>query len=544
MTSGRIVPIPPLPPQIIESINNGQFATFFGAGVSRLIGCSSWERLAENLIEKCFITPKKDDALKCCISFKEKEVLQKMGNPKKIITICRYILVKNDYSDKFFDEIHCSLEPDPTLLERQNIYNELYGLRGLFITTNIDTHFDKKFHPSMVVYRLVDFDPAIIPDTLEESKLYHIHGSILDYSSIVITVKDYLDRYNDEKFQIFLQKIFSEKVILFIGYGLNEFELLDFLIIKSGGHSLPEARHFILLPYYTGEETILEYDEHYFSQFGITVIPYLKDEKGYGQLYDIIKKWNRDIILKTRFLHDSYDELKRAAYRYDSDNEDRIFQLFKNDRSLEFEFFRQLSKSKNPIPWLKPLKERGYFYPQNNPDSTAGYGSYWNAMASLENMAKINNLSPSPETTEEIISTINSIINYQDHKGQRIENPWTDRHLIRIIFLLPPEKISNLYFDFMKICLRSQYNPVFIAGEIQDVIIPKLFEKKIEDHLLKILDIILDFKECAPRSFEKFSSILDEYLISELYWRTIQNGLFESANFMQSISHLKKLTKS
>lgn len=516
MTDEKIVPTPSLRPQIIEAINNGQFAIFFGAGISMLIGCSSWDRLAENLIEKCFTTPKNDDSSKCCITFKEKEALQKMVNPKKIITICQYILNKNGFSDEFFNEILKSLDPDPTLLERQNIYNELYGLRGLFITTNIDTHFDNKFHPARIVYQLGDFEPDIIPETIHESKLYHIHGSILDRSSIVISVKDYLDRYNDARFQTFLRKIFSEKVILFIGYGLNEFEVLDFLIAKSRGYSLPEAKHFILLPYYRGEETLLEYEEHYFSQFGISVIPYLKDEKGYGQIYDIVKKWNRDITLQTRFLHDAYDELKRAADHYDSELEDRIFQLIKNDKSLEFEFFRQLSKSENPTSWLKPVTRRGYFDPQNNPASTAGFGSYWNAMAALENIANVNGSSPITDITEDIISIINLIIDYRDDKGQRIENPLTDRHIIRIIFLLPLERISDYYFEFIRKCLNSQYEPVIIAEEIGDRIIPKLFEIDRNVHLINILDIILDFKESKPRRFEDYSSILGQYYLQIL----------------------------
>ena len=72
-TKERIFPIPPIPPQLIEAINNEQFAIFFGAGTSMMIGCSSWERMAEKLIEKCFTTPKKDDPQYSCITFKEQE---------------------------------------------------------------------------------------------------------------------------------------------------------------------------------------------------------------------------------------------------------------------------------------------------------------------------------------------------------------------------------------------------------------------------------------------------------------------------------------
>ena len=82
-TKDRIFPIPSIPLQLIEAINNDQFAIFFGAGTSMMIGCSSWERMAEKLIEKCFTTLKKDDSRFSCITFKEQEALLKMKDPKK-----------------------------------------------------------------------------------------------------------------------------------------------------------------------------------------------------------------------------------------------------------------------------------------------------------------------------------------------------------------------------------------------------------------------------------------------------------------------------
>jgi len=101
MTKEKIFPIPSIPPQLIEAINNDQFAIFFGAGTSMMIGCSSWERLAENLIEKCFTTSKKNELQCSCITYKEREALLKMKDPKKIITICQYILQKNGLNDEF-----------------------------------------------------------------------------------------------------------------------------------------------------------------------------------------------------------------------------------------------------------------------------------------------------------------------------------------------------------------------------------------------------------------------------------------------------------
>ena len=54
MANDKIIPIPKLPEQIIDAVNRDTLAIFIGAGVSRIIGCASWEKLANDLIESVF----------------------------------------------------------------------------------------------------------------------------------------------------------------------------------------------------------------------------------------------------------------------------------------------------------------------------------------------------------------------------------------------------------------------------------------------------------------------------------------------------------
>jgi hypothetical protein len=79
-----------------------------------------------------------------------------------------------------------------------------------------------------------------------------------------------------------------------LGYGLEEFEILDFLVKKIGEEKV-EQKHWILLPYYSGEEYLKTYDEEYFGSLGISVIGFRKDYHGYRQLYKVIKKWKNEI---------------------------------------------------------------------------------------------------------------------------------------------------------------------------------------------------------------------------------------------------------
>jgi hypothetical protein len=308
MTDNRIHSIPPLPKEIVDAVNNDKLAIFIGAGVSRLIGCMGWGKLAQNLVNRCFSTKKEDGSP--CINFKEKDTLSRFPDHKKTITICYSILKQNGFEDIFFKELKKSLGSDPELLKSQNIYDELYNLHGLFITTNADLHFaDCKFK-NRIVYK--DFNPSDI----DRTKLYHIHGLISHRNSLVFTVPQYIQRYSNERFRKFLETIFEKYIVLFVGYGMSEFELLDFLIVKFDPDKGKKSKHFILLPFYNGEKNILEFEQFYYNSMGISVLGYEKDELGYGQLYNVIKRWSSEIKQTSTYLYDSLKDIDEVIDNY------------------------------------------------------------------------------------------------------------------------------------------------------------------------------------------------------------------------------------
>lgn len=279
--NGKILEEPGVPPQLLEKINDEKLCFFLGSGVSKLIGCKGWKETASILIEKCYQLG--------CISFKKKDSILKIDNPKKVITICYNLLCKSNHEKEFFSEIEKALSADSDLIKKFNIYDELKGISAIYITTNIDNHFDGAFG-NRIVYKEQDFlDTNIFPD-----KLYKIHGTIDRTDSVVFTVPKYFKRYRNPYFQAFLKKIFATYSIVFLGYGLEEFEILDFLM-ETFSDENSQGNHWILLPYYESEGYLKEYDDGYFSSLGINVIGYKKDQEGYWQLYKVIKKWNSEI---------------------------------------------------------------------------------------------------------------------------------------------------------------------------------------------------------------------------------------------------------
>ncbi|GAB4200140.1 MAG: hypothetical protein Fur0023_03120 [Bacteroidia bacterium] len=516
MNYSIITPIPEVPKQIFEAVNSNTLAVFIGAGISKLLGSDSWDAIAHKLINRCY----KENI----INYREYESLKQLKHPKKIITICHRLLIESNNEEIYYSTLKKAIKADKNLINSQNIYDEIYRLRALFITTNIDSHFHKYFEPVNIVSKENEFTTS----NIDRNKLYQIHGCLeRDKNSIIFTVSDYIKRYNKEKFKHFLEKIFSEYTILFLGYGLAEFELLDFLITKYDRHSEHrELKHFILLPFYRGEENLLKYESYYYNSMGIEVIPYEKDERGYAQLYEVLKKWDEEINHVSIYLYDTYEYLKRLADNYENSEEYKVFQYIKNDEPQRNHFFKSLALSPNPFLWLTPLKEKGYFNPANNPkpqkvaDNKELYTiPYWSILGYLENVAKKNKENPSEKITNTLLEIVQDIIDYKDENGERIDNYRTDWIVVKIIFSLPIEKINIKHIQFLRISLNSKWDSLLVSSEIKETILPRLLNEgsKAKNLTLELLKVILDFKKVKDKfiytenEFFEYTSIMDEY---------------------------------
>lgn len=302
----RIYEIPFLPNAIKDAVENQKLAIFIGAGASQIIGCSSWSDLSNNLIKRCLNTKDKND--NPCINYKNADIISKLNDNKKIITICHKILMDNSLKAVFEDEFNKSLKADSDLLRTKNIYNEIWGLHGVFITTNADDHFHNKFIDSQRHYKVEEFVPSKTKNLINQ--LYQIHGFKDDVNSLVFTVPQYINRYRDERFTNFLEQIFKNYTVLFIGYGLSEFELLDILISKFDTKvKLSELNKFMLQGYFRDDIDRLKFDQYYYNSMGIKVLGYEKDDNGKDQLYNVIKFWNEEVNKTSTYTLDSMIEI-------------------------------------------------------------------------------------------------------------------------------------------------------------------------------------------------------------------------------------------
>ncbi len=291
----------PLEEPIKDAFKNDKLAFFLGAGVSNLIGCPDWTQLTNKLIECCY----KENL----IDFKLKEDLLKLRDNKKKISICKHILEnkKNGlFFSKFKEYLKISKEKEKENKDDdKDIYEYLKNISAIFITTNHDDYLSRHFDENKdVAYELDHFDA----DNIGSYKLYHLHGHIRSNGSIITTVDDYLERYSKPKFKTFIKKLLkSEYTLIFIGYGLNEFELLDYLALTDEENKKSRNPHYILLPFFSHQKKLAEFEQVYFKNFNINIIAYSKDKKGYDFLIEIIREWKNKLTETVRIIENQED---------------------------------------------------------------------------------------------------------------------------------------------------------------------------------------------------------------------------------------------
>lgn len=126
---------------------------------------------------------------------------------------------------------------------------------------------------------------------------------------MVLTTRHYIDRYSYDRgkepgtqanaTQSFLEDLFRLKNVLFLGYGLDELEVLEYVILKSSrkpSRTERVARHFILQPFFSHELDVARGVAAYFrNECDVTLIPFLRDRNNYAQLIEVLEHFAREL---------------------------------------------------------------------------------------------------------------------------------------------------------------------------------------------------------------------------------------------------------
>lgn len=475
--------IPELPPRIIKAIDDNKFAIFIGAGISRLADCISWRTLAENYIALCL-----EHKL---INYKEKETLEAYQDNRKIITIV-YEKLRIKFEKEFYNLMRDALKGNNS---KKEIFSDIRKLRSLIVTTNADKLLDGYFVPERIIYN--SFGNEL---SLDKNKLYKIHGTIDEKESLIFTLPQYFRTYQDPNFNKFLYELFNGYNILFIGYGLAEFELLEFLFSKGTNDAKKEMRHFILLDFFDGEEAKLELERLYYNHLGIEIIPYSKNINGYKEQELIFKEWVKTVSSTTSVIASELTEIDIYINNPTLENINKTMYLIdyrhtKNNQAYDY-FWQTIPTRDVKGIFLDTLNKKGYFNPNDIPtqyEEPLGSGKYF--IKQWPVLFYLKTLVTSPNASNIIVNNVIKIVDKiiihvskEFHLNQK-SNRFVDWILSDIIFYLPLNKIKKNHLRFVKeVALVTDKS--MISHSLEDFVIKRVLPSNNKKIFVDIIELI------------------------------------------------------
>lgn len=277
------------PDEIVQAGLNGDLVFFIGAGASMLLGLPSWSGLAAKSLE--------DLRQHGYLNYSEIEQLYGL-DPKKQLSIAYSIADDNKYN----------LDLTKYLLgknEGDNIYKAINDIGCSCVTTNYDELLAPRFvdtkdgsKTATSVKRVFEREKFFAKLLNEPGTVVHLHGAISNPETMIVTTKHYLEHYDHENVKEFLGELFEKKTILFLGYGLEEAEVLEHILRRGSVKSTHDRRRFALQGFFLSQRPLYENMHAYYEKsFGVHMLGFVRDHENYNGLEAIIKQWKNQIVV-------------------------------------------------------------------------------------------------------------------------------------------------------------------------------------------------------------------------------------------------------
>lgn len=192
--------------RIVEASRKNSLTFFVGAGVSALSNAPSWSTLIDGICSRIGRTSQG--------SYSSDECL-------RIPQIFYYSIGQND--DIYYDFISKNLSPAP--LHPNAVHKELMNFNpSSFITTNFDELLEDAAIQYCQSFKSIACDSEV-PSINGDRFILKVHGDIR-HRNIVFKEEDYLNySENFRLIETLLKAIFSTNTVVFIGYGLNDYNI-------------------------------------------------------------------------------------------------------------------------------------------------------------------------------------------------------------------------------------------------------------------------------------------------------------------------------
>ena len=249
---------------------------FVGAGIPNAIGFPLWNKLAEDLIE--FIWQERNSFTPEVLTFSIKEELieyVRRGKPITTITYCRDLLRnvdrERDYQAKIIEFLHSDIKY--SLTRTNPVYMQVGKLfkKALVLQTNLDKSIEE--YCGMITHMNTS-----LPTVISIPCLVYLHGIITDPTSWIMARDEYDNFYQrNTSFVDFVQKIFREHDVLFLGYSLSDKEILDQIATVKGAGK----QYILVLEGIERNKSSNVVWESELKHYEITVVRYNVEQEGY-----------------------------------------------------------------------------------------------------------------------------------------------------------------------------------------------------------------------------------------------------------------------
>ncbi len=360
---------------ILNAFDHHKLILFLGAGVSRADGICGWSDLANNLIKIAFPAYREN-----------MEIISSGMSSKEKISIAYNRFKETNNLDQFYIELGKALKPQSQNSRNDRADKSIYDILSQFgvnyITTNADGLFENCLKSGC--YEILDRTKLLNDNEYykctryRRNQLFYLHGKYKEYDTehneknLVFTADKYVKKYNDQGTIDFLREIFRPEngfVVLFVGYGLNEFELMDYIASKVYLYNRKtedgkgQNNVFALEGFCSNQSLLFEVRKSYLRSLGIELLAYNMDENGYNELKNVLA--NMLVVFQSRpsQMYYDYADVEKFTVQYTPDNAQQLKIILKPKNEKVFQYaIRRLKKSSDFDKWGKLFLQDSDFF--------------------------------------------------------------------------------------------------------------------------------------------------------------------------------------
>ncbi len=518
-------------PELHQAAENDNIILFIGAGIAKLYGCPLWNEMANFLVKNL----RKNGML----TYAEEKILLEdaITNPRKVISICYKRCVDCNKTQIYEDAIKESVKIEDANKDKANdIFNKIFSLNAItHFTTNIDDGLknyvenSKNFGYNIDMYNCTSPNDKkrieqVNNNIFKDGNVIYLHGNLENISECILSVDKYLSFYNENN--AFLNKLFSKikengSIIIFIGYSLNEWDIIEKIYkIKNGPK---EVIAYLLSPIFSNELIKFNLEKDYYESFGVKAIPYIIDEQGYEKINSVFDNLSRAIEKSAYSIYEILSLIEKK-----DDKESNKFDKISKRTVYENKFFNEIKD----IKWFDELKNRGYFKPNLDTkpiESEKGFFfiPQWNVLPYLENVSQQVMHPGNEKYIEELINIIRDVTDYHVKNDKVLDNYRTWHSFLKILCNIPNDKILDDIIDLIPIWLDSKFDTYLQGVVITEKLLPKFLTEtekdikkaeKIIEYITEIKTIPLDVELAkSVDKKEKLEFVIDSKLLAKAF---------------------------